>query len=86
MNEWNALEFSSSDESLSEHDCSSPVRFWFCCIILKLQWVLLLVVMVWYKMETMVMDKIYLTEDDDDDELSSEKDDQHSFYSFPNPH
>ena len=39
-------------EHLRIHDCDAPVHFWFTFLCLVLQWLLLLVVTVWYKLES----------------------------------
>merc|ERR1712002_1125732 len=36
------------------HDCDAPVHFWFTFLCLVLQWLLMVVVTAWYKLETSV--------------------------------
>ena len=68
-------------EYLTIHDCDAPVHFWFTFLCLVLQWVLLMVVTTWYKLESSVG-----YQDIRHDYSNTDKDDLQSHYhSFPSP-
>ena len=72
-----------SDQIINDYNCSYPVRFWFCAMVLSLQWLLLAVTLAWYychgspQGEKMIWAHSY--EQDWRTSLSNNS----SFYSFP---
>ena len=70
-----------SDQIISDYNCSYPVRFWFCAMVLSLQWLLLVVTLAWYYSDVFCQGKETnwtLLED-----LRTSSAELSSFYSFP---
>ena len=64
-------------------DCENPLRFWFCSLILCLQWFLLCVVIAWYQLETSVGDVHHEEEHCEAARVYEEEDE--TLFSFPAP-
>ena len=72
-----------SPESESGEECENPLRFWFCSLILCLEWLLLCLVLTWYQLETSVGD-VHQEEEDCEAPGIHHEDDERLF-SFPAP-
>ena len=72
-----------SQDSLAGEDCDNPLRFWFCSLVLCLQWFLLSVVIAWYNLETSVGDIHHEEEQCEGPGIYSEADE--TLFSFPAP-
>ena len=73
-----------SDQIINDYNCSYPVRFWFCAMVLSLQWLLLVVTLVWYYCHVSPRgEKLDWTHFHDQDSRRTSLTNNSSFYSFP---
>ena len=66
-------------------DCENPLRFWFCSLILCLEWFLFCLVLAWYQLETSVGDVHHEDEHCDGRGPRIYNDNDETLFSFPAP-
>ena len=78
-----------SRDVLRIHDCDAPVHFWFTFLCLCLQWFLVMVVAIWYKVETNLLGQDYRLNNSNSTEVKNTNQENRQeicqYHSFPKP-
>ena len=72
-----------SDQVISDYNCSYPVRFWFCAMVLSLQWLLLVVTLAWYYSDVSCQGEKMNSTHFYQEDLRTSSAELSSLYSFP---